>query len=126
MGVFNDENAAQKEDKVIMSMHERAMCLMALSCVDDVVFNAPLQVTRELIISMNVSAVVCGKTQLGRQDPVAEDLGILRRIDSKASLTVEMIAERVCIRRLQYIDRNEVCTQKERDYWDRKQYVPEA
>ena len=126
VGLYDDVNAATREGKVIMSMHERALCVMALECVNDVVFDAPLVATEEMLKSLNVSAVVSGTTQIQRQEPVAEAMGILRRIDSQAELTIEMIAERVCHRRLQYIKRNETCGKKESDYKARKQYVPEA
>ena len=41
-------------------MCERALCVLAMDCVDDVVIGAPWVVSQELVTSLGISVVAAG------------------------------------------------------------------
>eukprot|EP00448_Togula_jolla_P029195 CAMPEP_0170639874 /NCGR_PEP_ID=MMETSP0224-20130122/39895_1 /TAXON_ID=285029 /ORGANISM="Togula jolla, Strain CCCM 725" /LENGTH=359 /DNA_ID=CAMNT_0010970285 /DNA_START=39 /DNA_END=1115 /DNA_ORIENTATION=+ len=47
----------------ILTTQERALALLSLRSVDDVILGAPWEVTQELLVSMNISVVVAGTRQ---------------------------------------------------------------
>ena len=63
VGLHDDAtvNAASGRNLPICSLHERALCALALGCVDEVILGAPLVVTADLIRSMNIHTVVSGE-----------------------------------------------------------------
>ena len=60
VGLHDDAtvNATRGQNQPICSLHERALCLLALGCVDEVILGAPLVITHDLIKSMNIHTVV--------------------------------------------------------------------
>ena len=48
----------KEKSQPICSLHERALCVLALACVDEVILGAPSIVSNDLIKSMNISIVV--------------------------------------------------------------------
>jgi ethanolamine-phosphate cytidylyltransferase len=62
VGLHTDSilRAAHGPGHPIMSLHERALCVMANKHVDDTIIGVPWTVTKDLIASMHISVVVCG------------------------------------------------------------------
>ena len=62
VGLHTDSilRAAHGPGHPIMSLHERALCVMANKYVDDTIIGVPWTVTKDLIASMHISVVVCG------------------------------------------------------------------
>merc|ERR1711865_1216726 len=116
-------------------MLERAMGVLSVSWFDDVVLDAPWEVTKELITSMNVSVMVAGKKPAdpesvpqgpknitsGKYD-VARALGIFQEVESKTNLTVHVLRRRFQSRREQISQRNSGLFQKEMAYVDKKNF----
>lgn len=62
VGLHTDEQAMRTHGpgNPIMTLHERALCVLACKYVDDVILGTPWNVTRDLCTSMNVALVVAG------------------------------------------------------------------
>ena len=60
VGLHDDATVNQQrgQNQPICSLHERALCVLALACVDEVILGAPSIVSNDLIKSMNISIVV--------------------------------------------------------------------
>lgn len=60
VGLHDDAtvNVARGQNQPICSLHERALCLLALGCVDEIILGAPVVVTADLMKSMNIHTVV--------------------------------------------------------------------
>jgi len=60
VGLHDDAavNSARGQNQPIMSLHERALCVLALGCVDEVILGAPTHVSADLLKSMNIQLVV--------------------------------------------------------------------
>ena len=78
VGLHSDEVAAATHGPghPIMSLHERALCLLACKFVDDIILGAPFAVTANLCTSMNISVVCAGAANTNakmrkEQDPYA-------------------------------------------------------
>ncbi len=78
VGLHSDEVAAATHGPghPIMSLHERALCLLACRLVDDIILGAPFAVTANLCRSMNISVVCAGAADTNAkmrsdQDPYA-------------------------------------------------------
>ena len=78
VGLHSDEVAASTHGPghPIMSLHERALCLLACKYVDDIILGAPFAVTANLCTSMNISVVCAGAANTNakmrkQQDPYA-------------------------------------------------------
>eukprot|EP00811_Abedinium_folium_P036967 NODE_9626_length_1410_cov_4.678098.p1 GENE.NODE_9626_length_1410_cov_4.678098~~NODE_9626_length_1410_cov_4.678098.p1 ORF type:complete len:279 (+),score=88.03 NODE_9626_length_1410_cov_4.678098:287-1123(+) len=131
----------------VLSTPERALGVLSLRCVDDVMIDAPWIATRELFVAMNVSVVVGGivsKTwsrgpvhaatvgqDLLRPDSrdvhaAARALGIYVEVDSGSSLTMSSLRSRFLERRKAFVARNAVLRPKELNYVSETTYVPEV
>lgn len=85
-------------------MNERVLSLLGCRYVDDVLIDAPWEITREMVASLKISVVVAG-TISDCEDPntakrekyyqVPKELGIFKEVKSKSTLTVGDIVERV-------------------------------
>jgi len=149
VGLHADETVkARRGTSTVLTMLERAMGVLSVRWVNDVVLDAPWQVTKELITSMNISVVVAGKKPLpekgeeeenedtSRSSPnfadtrgkydVARALGVFVAVDSNTSLTVDVLQRRFISRRDQISQRNSGLFKKELNYIDKKNFVPEA
>lgn len=89
VGLHDDAsvNAAHGQNHPICSLHERALCVLALGCVDEVILGAPPVVSADLLRSMNISVVVGGiggdddREQAGARAPAGAPELTLRRAD---------------------------------------------
>jgi len=106
VGVHSDAvvNKRRGGNYPIMNMQERTMALLGCRHVDDILLDAPLKVTREMIASLQLSVVVRRSRRAAPQLPADEDdelyevpkaLGILQTLESEVDLTVEDIIARI-------------------------------
>ncbi|KAK6187180.1 hypothetical protein SNE40_005261 [Patella caerulea] len=103
----------------IMNLHERVLSVLACRYVSEVVIGAPYSVTNELMDHFKVDVVCHGQTpimpDIDGSDPYAEPKrqGKFKIIDSKNSLTTQMIIDRIIKNRLEYESRNKKKEAKE-------------
>eukprot|EP00929_Paragymnodinium_shiwhaense_P057015 TRINITY_DN28534_c0_g1_i1.p1 TRINITY_DN28534_c0_g1~~TRINITY_DN28534_c0_g1_i1.p1 ORF type:complete len:440 (+),score=95.53 TRINITY_DN28534_c0_g1_i1:88-1320(+) len=132
VGLHSDNAIARARGApAVLSVHERALALLSLGFVDDVILEAPRRITQDLITSMNISAVAAGKVRVtgaayrDRYDlPRAKDIFV--EIDSGVTTTHRTIAEKFMGQREVFKSRNNKLFKKECDYVEAKSYVAES
>ncbi|CAK0842206.1 unnamed protein product [Prorocentrum cordatum] len=128
VGVHSDETVRRRRGMLpVLTLMERAMAVLAMRWVDDVVLGAPWEVTRDLLVTMNVAVVAAGQ-----QGPLSASsgplviprtLGILREVDSESQLTSGSLRDRFLQRRDSIEKRNGALLPKEATYTRAKEYV---
>jgi len=137
VGLYSDETVRQRQGhSPILTLLERAMAVLSLRCVADVVFGAPWDINRDLLTTMNISVVAVGRRPsveaptvapaAQKQYAVPRALGMLVEVDSGCDLTAEGLRQRFLERRGEFMERNATLLRKELDYVEGKSYVPEA
>jgi len=147
VGLHSDETLRQRTGSPpVLTLLERAMALLSLQPVGDVVLGAPWEANHELLATMNVSVIVlerpAGRGLKRPAEGQGKELGgcssdgpgesASRRTVEEAGLcvesllTVEAIKQRVLERRQALVERNGTLMRKELAYIERKQFVPEA
>ena len=121
VGVENDgiANYHRGGSYPILNLNERVLSVLACKYVDDVILDAPYQLTPEIIAALKISVVVTGKVSEATHDgnggthigcnshanghleaemfAAAADAGcIVRVVDSGSSVTVGAILSRIC------------------------------
>jgi ethanolamine-phosphate cytidylyltransferase len=89
----------------LMNLHERVLSVLGCRHVDDVLIDAPYEITATMIDNLNISEVVRGRvsSDLGNHhdaDPDAryrcvKEMGIFTVIDSPSDFSVASIARRI-------------------------------
>ncbi|CAJ1394684.1 unnamed protein product [Effrenium voratum] len=133
VGLFSDEVVRQQRGAApVLTLLERAMAVLSMRWVDDVVLGAPWKITQELLASMNVSCVVLGRppsapaSEAQEQVSFAREKGLLRELESSFSISSEALKQRFLARSQELLKRNSKLMEKELNYIDKKGYVPEA
>ena len=141
VGLHDDAtvNARCGANHPLMSLHERALCVLALAPVDEVILGAPATVTADLLRTMNVALVV------GNADPnyldhpgapgggdgggdryaAARELGRYADAEQAHPLRLEEIVRRIVDNRAKYEQRNATREKKELKYVQEKAFVEE-
>ncbi|CAJ1351057.1 unnamed protein product, partial [Effrenium voratum] len=98
VGLFSDEVVRQQRGAApVLTLLERAMAVLSMRWVDDVVLGAPWKITQELLASMNVSCVVLGRppsapaSEAQEQVSFAREKGLLRELESSFSISSEAL-----------------------------------
>ena len=135
VGVHSDDVANQRHgaNYPIMNLHERVLSVLSCKHVDDVVFGAPWKITKDLLVTFNVSVVCHGRVQesrplpAGMEDPYSlpKEMGILRLVDSPRELKTEQIVERIMKQRADYERKFAKKNASEQQYKQDKVYVQE-
>jgi len=121
----------------VMNLHERALCVLSCKYADDVVYGAPWLVTQDLITTMNVSVVACGRPGASTEqlsaaegpDPyiVPREAGILVTISSGSDMSTDILIGRILTSREIFLARNRKKVRSEVEYLEtRKSFVAEA
>jgi ethanolamine-phosphate cytidylyltransferase len=122
VGVHDDQviNRIKGENYPIMNLHERVLSVLSCKYVDEVIIGAPYDISKEALISLNVSVVIHGSLEStlpvsSDLDPykAAKELGIYRIVQSPSQLTAQIIIERIINNRLAFEARNAKKEQKE-------------
>lgn len=136
VGLFSDEEVRRHRGEApILTLLERAMAVLSMNFVDDVLLDAPWEVTEDLLKTINASVVVYARTP-GTSDEqleekrsrlrVAEKSGKLVELSTSSEITAASLKSRFLSRVDQFKKRNDRLMQKELDYAQNKDYVPEA
>lgn len=135
VGVHDDKtvNFHKGKNFPIMNLNERALNLLAIKYVDDVIIGAPWGVTEDMIKTLNISLVIQGSCHKDSYDEfIGEDpyllpkqLGIYVEIPSSTKLTAFEIVQRVIDNKKLYIQRNNRMLDNETRYYRNKEYITE-
>jgi ethanolamine-phosphate cytidylyltransferase len=129
VGIFDDEtvNRMKGSNFPIQNLAERVLNLSACKWVDEVIIGAPLEISEDMIKSMNISLVVAGThtgaepmmdSKVSQKNHVPTSLGIYRFIDSEwGYLNVQEIANRIIENRATYIKRNAKKALAEKEFY---------
>ncbi|CAD7975134.1 unnamed protein product [Amoebophrya sp. A25] len=143
VGIHDDDavNRVKGANYPIATLQERVLCVCACKHVDEVIIGAPLEVTHDMLKTLNVSYVVQGshtETHHFREAGYAMDvvgarntdedlyrvpkaLGMMRTVDSDfPELNTAVIAQRVAENRLAYMNRNADREKREAAYYEEK------
>ncbi|CAK9016591.1 Ethanolamine-phosphate cytidylyltransferase (CTP:phosphoethanolamine cytidylyltransferase) (Phosphorylethanolamine cytidylyltransferase 1) [Durusdinium trenchii] len=133
VGLYSDETVRQHRGVApILSLLERALAVLSLRWVDDVILGAPWSISPELLTSMNISAVVLGRapgdpsTQDEERYRGARERGLLSEFESSFAISSAALKERLVSRSAELVQRNSKLLEKELNYISQKEYVPEA
>lgn len=118
----------------VLTLAERALAILSLRCVDEVVLDAPWGVSADLLQSMNISVVVAGhaagipgsglpQENTDIEDSVEEErlgaartLGVLKVVMLASHLTSRRLQNRFFERRDVFAERNGAMVRKELEY----------
>lgn len=114
VGVVNDEvvNQHRGANYPIMNLNERVLSVVGCRYADDVLIDAPWEVSADMIKSLGIHTVVSGtthdeKSAVGAKEDadcykVPKQMGIFKEIKSESSLTVTQIVSRILEKEQQY------------------------
>lgn len=83
----------------VMNLHERVLGVLGCRYVDDVLVDAPYEITSDLITVLGVDEVLCVHSssieQISARFQVASELGILKDICVETSFHLESLLQRI-------------------------------
>ena len=130
VGIHEDAvvNSFKGSNYPIMNLNERALGVLSSVHVDDVVMGVPFVVTKEMIQSLGVHAVVGGRVRDEYQgahaaiDPyeVPKAEGIFVSVNSGCDLTTDSLIERIVQQRNEFIARQKAKAVKDKASQDAK------
>ncbi|KAK3751494.1 hypothetical protein RRG08_030519 [Elysia crispata] len=123
VGVHDDAIVSNRKGYVfpVLTMLDRAVMVLSLKCVSDVVFGAPAILTQDFLDHFKIDLVCRGKNSVGENENgadrycVPKKRGIFKLIDSGNQITSQTIVSRIVQRRAEYVARNQVKNEKEED-----------
>lgn len=103
VGVHNDSivNKEQGQNLPLMNLHERVLSVMGCRFVDDVLIDAPYEITPEMVDRLNISAVIqptdANSSVSGSNDrfSVPRKAGILKTMKNPSNFKLTNIIERI-------------------------------
>ncbi len=105
MGIHSDAvvNKRRGMNLPLLNLHERVLSVLGCRFVDDVLIDAPYQITREMISSLNLCEVIHGTNSDYMDDledqairyKYAKEAGIFSVIESPSSFQLENIVKRI-------------------------------
>lgn len=131
VGIHSDETVSENRGNhyPIMHLHERSLSVLASRYVDEVIIGAPLEITKDMITTFNISLVVHGtvaeKSLPSEKDPyeVPKSIGIFRLLESPKDITTTSVAQRIMANHDAYVKRNAKKAKSERRYYEERKYV---
>jgi len=129
VGVYNDSIVNQKygQNFPIMNLNERVLSVLGCKFVDDVLIDAPWNVSDEMIQSLNICAVARGSNRnSGSRKPASDGYSaprsadIFHTIESPSILSVSAIVERIQRNRARYEAKYAKKKKKEDDYYNQR------
>ncbi|ETV85816.1 hypothetical protein H257_02379 [Aphanomyces astaci] len=128
VGVHNDGvvNKHRGLNYPIMNLHERVLSVLGCRYVDDVLIDAPWEITKEMIASLRLKVVVHGSRRDGHDDPAemavhykaARDAGIYVEVPSPRTLDVNDIVARITENRDRFEKKFVKKMEAEKEYYD--------
>lgn len=101
VGVHGDTvvNRVQGMNLPLMNLHERVLSVLGCRYVNDVLIDAPYEITPEMISSLNITEVVRGETQEDSDEDgrykCPKDAGIFKVIERPSDFSIGSIIERI-------------------------------
>jgi len=134
VGVHSDQvvNEHRGGNYPILNLHERVLSVLSCKYCDEVVFGAPWKLTKDLIISMNISVIAYGdvgdSARTSNPYEVASSMPDVRVVPLKSSrkLTTQDIVDRILKQRMDYETKFNKKHKKEQDYLEQKAFVQEV
>lgn len=133
VGIHPDQTVSAKRGthRPIMNLHERSLSVLACRYVDEVIIGAPWEVSKDMLITFNISFVVHGTVaesndfQQEKNNPYAVpiSMGIFKVIESPLDITTSTIIRRIVANHEAYQKRNEKKSESERKYYEAKTFV---
>lgn len=136
VGVFPDDvaNRVRGSNYPIMNLHERVLSVLSCRFVDDVVFGAPWKITRDLMVTFNITVVAHGvvsdsprELPAGLEDPytVPREMGVLRTVASPRALKTQDIVDRIIDQKVEFEKKFKKKAASEEVYNNQKEFVEE-
>jgi ethanolamine-phosphate cytidylyltransferase len=127
-GVFSDAAVAYNlgEQHPVMTLNERMLSVIGCKLVDDVLFDAPLQVDDDMIASLEIKVVITANNEprwsrYTQRQTIAQNKGILKVINlAEDALQVEDIVGRLNANRDRYEQKYEKKKKAEDEYYDER------
>lgn len=115
----------------LMHLHERSLSVLACRYVDEVIIGAPLEITKDMITTFNISLVVHGtvcesKSSFnGQPDPysVPKSMGIFKMLESPKKITTTSVAQRIKANHEIYVKRNAKKEASEKKFYEERKYI---
>ncbi|XP_050213246.1 ethanolamine-phosphate cytidylyltransferase [Mercurialis annua] len=133
VGIHNDQTVSDRRGthRPIMNLHERSLSVLACRYVDEVIIGAPLEVSKDMITTFDISLVVHGTTaentdyQQENSNPYAVpiSMGIFQVLESPLEITTTTIIKRIVSNHEAYQKRNEKKAESEKRYYEGKTFV---
>ncbi|XP_073062686.1 ethanolamine-phosphate cytidylyltransferase-like [Primulina eburnea] len=133
VGIYTDQTVSELRGThfPLMNLHERSLSVLACRYVDEVIIGAPLEVTKDMITTFNISLVVHGtvtednRFSNGNSDPYAvpKSMEIFKILESPKDITTTSIAQRIIANHEIYLKRNAKKEASEKKYYEEKKYV---
>ncbi|CAK4319231.1 unnamed protein product [Aphanomyces euteiches] len=128
VGVHNDAvvNKHRGLNYPIMNLHERVLSVLGCRYVDDVLIDAPWEITKEMIASLRLSVVVHGSRRKGHDNDAdmevhykaAIEAGIYREVPSPRLMDVTDIVARITENRERFEKKFIKKMEAEKEYYD--------
>lgn len=133
VGIHTDQTVSAKRGvhRPIMNLHERSLSVLACRYVDEVIIGAPLEVSKDMITTFDISLVVHGtvaeesdfKNEQHNPYEVPISMGIFKVLESPLDITTSTIIRRIVSNHEAYQKRNEKKAESERRYYEQKTHV---
>lgn len=124
VGVHNDAvvNEHRGLNYPIMNLHERVLSVLGCRYVDDVLIDAPWDITKEMVASLNLALVVHGShpKAMGKSYAVPKELGIFHHVESPSTLDVQDIVARINGNRERFEAKFKAKMGSEQEYYDER------
>ena len=101
VGIHNDAvvNRVRGMNLPLMHLHERVLSVLGCRYTDDVLIDAPYEITEDMLGSLNISEVIQVIDDDGNGDgsrfQVAESNGILHRVQNTCGFDVSSVVHRI-------------------------------
>ncbi|KAH9621344.1 hypothetical protein KSS87_011920 [Heliosperma pusillum] len=144
VGIHTDQTISAKRGahRPIMNLHERSLSVLACRYVDEVIIGAPMEISKDMVATFNISLVIHGTVAEGddfrqeKDNPYAVpiSMGIFRVIESPLDITTTTIIRRIVSNHEAYQEftfvlyhsvqkRNEKKAESEKRYYENKIFV---
>ncbi|KAG8376354.1 hypothetical protein BUALT_Bualt09G0054400 [Buddleja alternifolia] len=133
VGIYTDQTVSELRGTnfPLMNLHERSLSVLACRYVDEIIIGAPLEVTKDVITTFNISLVLHGTIAEnnpflnGKSDPYAvpKSMGIFQMLESPRDITTTSVARRIIANHEIYKKRNAKKEASEKKYYAEKKYV---
>eukprot|EP00211_Chloroparvula_japonica_P003230 CAMPEP_0119119530 /NCGR_PEP_ID=MMETSP1310-20130426/980_1 /TAXON_ID=464262 /ORGANISM="Genus nov. species nov., Strain RCC2339" /LENGTH=509 /DNA_ID=CAMNT_0007108971 /DNA_START=3 /DNA_END=1532 /DNA_ORIENTATION=- len=129
VGIYSDKvvNRYRGSNFPILNLNERVLSVLGCEYADDVLIDAPWDIDRDMIKSLNIDIVAHGTIHDAATNPrlqksyqVPKKLGIYREITSECTLTVSDIIGRINANRSRYLSKLEKKSKAEQEYYDER------